>query len=88
MPTRAAIFLMGQTSARVGESARSARVSAKKTPAAKDIVQKVYDATYEAGVLVRTSGANIILSPPLIITAKDVERIVAALDAGLAKVAR
>jgi len=55
----------------------------KKTPAAKDIVQQVYDATYEAGVLVRTSGANIILSPPLIITAGDVSRIVAALDHGL-----
>ncbi|MGV1756733.1 aspartate aminotransferase family protein [Rhizobium sp. A22-96] len=57
---------------------------AKKSAAAKDIVQKVHDATYEAGVMVRTSGANVILSPPLILTAGDVQKILTALDAGLA----
>jgi adenosylmethionine-8-amino-7-oxononanoate aminotransferase len=56
---------------------------AKKTSAAKDVVQKVYDAAYEAGVMVRTSGANVIISPPLVITAGDVGRIIGALDAGL-----
>ncbi|MFT4133053.1 aspartate aminotransferase family protein [Labrys sp. (in: a-proteobacteria)] len=56
---------------------------AKKTAAAKDVMQKVQDVAYEAGVLVRTSGANVIISPPLVITAGDVARIVAALDAGL-----
>lgn len=56
---------------------------AKKTSAAKDVVQKVYDAAYEAGVMVRTSGANVIISPPLVITSGDVGRIIAALDAGL-----
>ncbi|WP_077963350.1 aspartate aminotransferase family protein [Ensifer adhaerens] len=55
----------------------------KKTGAAKDVVQKVQDVTYDAGVMVRTSGANIILSPPLVITANDVARILTALDAGL-----
>ncbi|ASY66114.1 Omega-amino acid--pyruvate aminotransferase (plasmid) [Sinorhizobium sojae CCBAU 05684] len=55
-----------------------------KTPAPKEILQTVQDATYEAGVLVRTSGPNVILSPPLVITANDVARIVSALDAGLA----
>ncbi|NRP22577.1 Taurine--pyruvate aminotransferase [Ensifer adhaerens] len=55
----------------------------KKSPAAKDVVQKVQDAAYEAGVMVRTSGPNVILSPPLVITAEDVTRILAALDAGL-----
>lgn len=55
----------------------------KKTPAAKDVVQKVQDAAYEAGVMVRTSGPNVILSPPLIVTVADVTRIVEALDAGL-----
>ena len=55
----------------------------KKTPAAKDVVQKVQDVAYEAGVMVRTSGANVIMSPPLVITAKDVARIVSALDEGL-----
>jgi len=54
-----------------------------KTPAAKDAVQKVHDVAYDAGVMVRTSGPNIIMSPPLVITAKDVARIVSALDEGL-----
>lgn len=57
---------------------------AKKSAAAKDTVQKVHDATYDAGVMVRTSGANVILSPPLIVTAGDVQTILTALDAGLA----
>ncbi|MFK0164422.1 aspartate aminotransferase family protein [Rhizobium sp. NPDC090279] len=56
---------------------------AKKSAAAKDIVQKVHDATYDAGVMVRTSGANVIMSPPLIVTAGDVQTILTALDAGL-----
>ena len=56
---------------------------AGKAPAAKDVVQKVQDVAYEAGVLVRTSGANVIISPPLVITAEDTARIVTALDAGL-----
>jgi putrescine aminotransferase len=55
----------------------------KKTPAAKDVVQKVHDVAYAAGVMVRTSGPNIIMSPPLVINAKDVTRIVSALDEGL-----
>jgi putrescine---pyruvate transaminase len=55
----------------------------KKSAAAKETVQKVQDVAYKAGVMVRTSGPNIILSPPLIITAKDVTRIVSALDEGL-----
>jgi putrescine---pyruvate transaminase len=57
---------------------------AKKSGAAKDTVQKVQDGAYKAGVMVRSSGANIIISPPLIITAADVKRILAALDEGLA----
>jgi putrescine---pyruvate transaminase len=59
----------------------------KKSAPPKEIVQKVQDVTYESGVMVRTSGPNIIISPPLIITAGDVQRIVTALDAGLAAAA-
>lgn len=55
----------------------------KKSAPAKEVVQKVQDITYKAGVMVRTSGPNIILSPPLIITTKDVNRIISALDEGL-----
>ena len=56
---------------------------AKKSAASKDAVAKVYETAYEAGVMVRTSGTNVIISPPLVITASDVERILSALDAGL-----
>lgn len=57
---------------------------AKKTPAGKDTVQKVFDGAYAEGVMIRTSGNAIILSPPLVITAQDVQRILHALDKGLA----
>ena len=59
-----------------------------KSAAAKDVVQKVFDTAYEESVMVRTSGANVIISPPLVITAADVKRIVAALDVGLAQAGR
>ena len=59
-----------------------------KSAPAKDVVQRVQDVTYEAGVMVRTSGPNIILSPPLIVTAKDVKKIISALDEGLAAAAK
>jgi putrescine---pyruvate transaminase len=59
-----------------------------KTAAAKDVVQKVQDIAYVNGVMVRTSGTNIILSPPLIVTAHDVQRILAGLDAALTGVVR
>jgi putrescine---pyruvate transaminase len=58
---------------------------AKKTPAAKDTMQKIQDGAYEAGVLLRVSGNNIILSPPLIVTAKDVQAIASALQNGFEK---
>ena len=56
-----------------------------KGPASKATVQQVQDGAYDAGVMVRTSGANIILSPPLVISSRDVALIIEALDAGLAK---
>lgn len=58
-----------------------------KSALSKETVQKVQDAAYEAGVMVRTSGPNIIISPPLIVTASDVNRIISALDAGLSAAA-
>lgn len=39
---------------------------------------------YEAGAMVRVSGPNIILSPPLVITPDDATTILSALDAGFA----
>lgn len=60
---------------------------AAKTPAGKDTVESVFETAYEAGVMLRISGPNIILSPPLVITADDVAKIVSAIDAGLAQAA-
>lgn len=57
---------------------------ATKKPVAKDRIGRIYEAIYEAGVMVRVSGPNIILSPPLVLTAEDAQAILDALDAGLA----
>jgi putrescine---pyruvate transaminase len=54
-----------------------------KTPLAKSQMSAVLEAVYQAGVMVRVSGNNVILSPPLVITPEHVDTIVAALDAGL-----
>jgi hypothetical protein len=45
---------------------------------------KVQATAYRAGAMVRVSGPNIILSPPLVITQADGEAILAALEAGFA----
>ncbi len=54
-----------------------------KTPADKDTIAKVYEGAYRAGVMIRISGPNIILSPPLVITSEDVATIAAAIDEAL-----
>lgn len=58
-----------------------------KKPVDKKTMAAVADAAYGAGVMLRVSGNNIILSPPLIITAADVAKIAEGLDAGLAAAA-
>lgn len=44
----------------------------------------VQAAAYQAGAMVRVSGPNIILSPPLVLTEADAQVILDALDAGFA----
>jgi len=63
-------------------------VSDRKTKTAIDKVTigQVYEATYEAGVMVRVSGANIIMSPPLVLTKENTAKIIEALDAGLSSI--
>lgn len=53
-----------------------------KAPVDKAVIGRIYRKTMEAGVMVRVSGPNIILSPPLILDASQVEAIIAALDHG------
>ena len=52
----------------------------------KTIAAQIYQATYENGAMIRVSGPNIILSPPLIISESEVTGILSALDAGFASV--
>jgi adenosylmethionine-8-amino-7-oxononanoate aminotransferase len=54
---------------------------ATKAPAGKKFMGKLADLAYDAGALIRTSGNIIILSPPLILSRRDTDAIVAAVDA-------
>ena len=54
-----------------------------KAPIDKKSIGKVHRVAYEAGVMVRVSGNNIILSPPLVIAATDIAKILSALSKGL-----
>ncbi|MGY8901742.1 MAG: aminotransferase class III-fold pyridoxal phosphate-dependent enzyme, partial [Flavobacteriales bacterium] len=58
---------------------------ATKKPADKATAARIYDAAYESGTMVRISGPNIILSPPLVINASEVDQILMSLDHGLAQ---
>jgi putrescine aminotransferase len=55
-----------------------------KAPLNPKAMAKIAEVAYESGVMIRVTGNIIILSPPLIISAADVEEIAAGLDAGLA----
>lgn len=59
---------------------------ATKKPADPGTIARFKDAVYEAGAMVRVSGPNVILSPPLVLTGEDVDVILTALDAGFAAV--
>ena len=55
-----------------------------KAPIDKAVIGRVQEVAYQAGAMVRVSGPNIIMSPPVVLTAEDVQVILGALDAGLA----
>lgn len=57
---------------------------ATKAPLGKDRVGGIFKTIYEAGVMVRISGNNMIFSPPLVLTADDVAQILGATEQGLA----
>lgn len=59
---------------------------AQKTPIDKATIGQIQRVAYEAGAMVRVSGPNIILSPPLVLQDTDAETILSALDAGFASV--
>ena len=53
-----------------------------KKPIDKATIGKIQETAYRTGAMVRVSGPNIIMSPPLILEAADVKRILSALDEG------
>ena len=57
-----------------------------KQPIDKKTICTIQEVAYQEGAMVRVSGPNIILSPPLVLTADDVQVILSGLDAGLAAV--
>ena len=57
---------------------------ATKKPIDPDTAAKVQEITYQNGAMVRVSGPNLILSPPLVLTEDDANIILTALEAGLA----
>lgn len=59
---------------------------ASKSPIDKQTTATLQEVTYQNGAMVRVSGPNIILSPPLVLTAQDVQGILSALDAGFSAV--
>jgi adenosylmethionine-8-amino-7-oxononanoate aminotransferase len=58
----------------------------KKTPLDAASIKRVHEAVYQDGVMVRVSGPNMILSPPLVLTTDHVARIISAIDKGLSAV--
>jgi len=59
---------------------------ASKAPIDKKTINTVQEVAYQSGAMVRVSGPNIILSPPLILSSDEADIILAALDAGLSAV--
>ncbi len=60
---------------------------ATKAPIDKETIAKVHEETYRAGAMVRMSGANLLMSPPLVLSEEEADIILSALDAGFASVA-
>ena len=56
---------------------------ATKKPVDGQTAALIQDTAYAAGAMLRISGPNLIMSPPLVLSAGDVATILSALDAGL-----
>ncbi len=58
----------------------------KALPRGADLPQKVARAAYRRGAMVRVSGPNIILSPPLVLTREESDHLLDVLEAAFAEV--
>lgn len=54
-----------------------------KAPVDKGTIGKIQEVAYQDGTMIRISGPNIILSPPLVLTSDDVKTILRSIKAGL-----
>ncbi len=54
-----------------------------KTPAAPELLKRVFEGTYAAGAMVRIGGNNLMMSPPLVVTEAEIDILLGALDHGL-----
>lgn len=59
---------------------------ATKKPIDANTAAAVQEVAYQSGAMIRISGPNIILSPPLVLTEQEASTILAALDTGFAAV--
>lgn len=61
---------------------------ARRTPMTRSSTEpgRVAKAAYEAGLMVRVSGPNLILSPPLIITREEIDLLCDTLESAFAAV--
>ena len=57
-----------------------------KTPMDMPTMKKIHQGTYDAGAMVRLGGNNILMSPPLVITKDEIDRVLVALDEGLSAI--
>ena len=56
-----------------------------KTPLDAARVDQIHRSIYEKGVMTRVSGPNLLMSPPLIVSEKEVDRILETIDASLSE---
>lgn len=64
------------------------KASKKSLPRGAELPQQVARAAYRRGAMVRVSGPNIILSPPLVITQVEIDILADILEAALAEAGR
>jgi hypothetical protein len=57
---------------------------ATRAAASGNVLKIVQETAYQEGVMIRVSGPNIILSPPLILSQSEAAAILSALDTGFA----
>nr|MBX2837381.1 aminotransferase class III-fold pyridoxal phosphate-dependent enzyme [Gammaproteobacteria bacterium] len=55
-----------------------------KKPIDPALANQMQEVAYQSGALLRVSGPNVILSPPLVLSESDAQTILTAMDSGLA----